>query len=1390
MAHGIYEKNVGVVDKKGDCDREDALQENSRDASFYLIGDCIEENADMVFSCIGEDSFPDEQCDFKKECSSSSSSSFLPSPPSHVEAATLDDLGTQPRGDCLNGVSADSALSEPYNGHVTPHYDYNINDHNLFNTSSGPRNVHYHTYCTADRILTEFALMSISTTTWNSAGLFCSNVERHNLKVAQVSKLLGKFDITQIQETHDDGLGDALHLAELFRTTHIFFLSPLSSASGGLLFAVKIALLIRIQAYDFSFKSIFEGRASIVSFFGFVCDISCLNVHCDPSLPEAGRLCRIRSFFNFWRPNDMAFFIFTGDLNCVFLNTDRIRICDGRICGVPCAVAAEYESFLSDFTELFQDDFTRVIIKHDVTQTAAKLDRIFFRIPLESYALLQVRTGTIGKYTDPNRPSDHCPVFGSIMRCPPPNIDNPTPPIPHPIATSSVFNNRLQTLIDNAPPPHTNPWKQLDYYKFLAHKARKQTTNILYHRGAATPREKVYFAINALRAVHDLSDNDFTRAIGGAPVLLHPSNPNNETPQLDHPHTTHIRTILGQQLALSDEEYRAEMEAARNLPDYVTDKRRASYLERLAAHSPKRRKLGIRAIIDDNNMPILDNSAACDVVCNYWGRNFQEKPIDDNLARAVLSTHSQRFPECNYIMDEPEFYELTDIYRRSQPGPDGIPYAVYRMCAKMARFLFLCYIQWITTGYLPSDFNVSFLWILPKGTQPSNFFRCSDTRPLSGANTDAKLLAIALAYCFNRTINIWAFKWQRGFIGGRQILHNILDTETTALAASLRGAYPATILFDYRAAFPSLSRRFIWLALYYIGVPEFVIAAIRALYENNEHYINFNGVFRYAFCVYSGVRQGCPLSSTIFILATDCLNRYIHIQLHSDDLFNAFADDTAITVFNIWSIVEQLAEVFDDIEAAACLALNYKKCVIIPLWKGNCDLIRNFVSVLVPKWAQFCVQFSAKYLGFFIGPSAGDSSWSGPLAGYQDICNMIRKLGLPFFSRILLYNMLAVSKLSYIAQLRDVPRYVLIEEARCVRQLFSGVHNAMPIDAIFQGENHKILSASPRSILAMNRASLCRVAFGDNYWRGCARNLREAREHLESFLDFPFPGWFSSTSICALSQVEKLVLSVEDHFERYKVTLRSEDDVHQRNVSIQKSFFKAWLDFGHVFDVQEYLRSRFSCNWIANDLCESAATNFLAAFIACSNAIPPSVQHAWFLAVIYAWPTSRRFQKHDVLCLFDSQCCGGNSCDDLLHYAVCPVVWSFFKYKLRLDYYRRSNLVFLNCDPEITHVQRVLIAVGIFAVYSLSNRFRRDFNASLQYPSCRYDLNEIHAQLWHYVKIAASYHPSVRKVVDSLWALPPPPPLPPSPPPSPLPPPPPLPPPASSPPSSVLASLS
>ncbi len=57
------------------------------------------------------------------------------------------------------------------------------------------------------------------------------------------------------------------------------------------------------------------------------------------------------------------------------------------------------------------------------------------------------------------------------------------------------------------------------------------------------------------------------------------------------------------------------------------------------------------------------------------------------------------------------------------------------------KVLYLCYCDWLDSGSLPEHFNDALLWLLPKTEPEDGIFEASDTRPLSGANSDAKLLA-------------------------------------------------------------------------------------------------------------------------------------------------------------------------------------------------------------------------------------------------------------------------------------------------------------------------------------------------------------------------------------------------------------------------------------------------------------------------------------------------------------------------------------------------------------------------------------------------------------------------------------------------------------------------
>ena len=186
--------------------------------------------------------------------------------------------------------------------------------------------------------------------------------------------------------------------------------------------------------------------------------------------------------------------------------------------------------------------------------------------------------------------------------------------------------------------------------------------------------------------------------------------------------------------------------------------------------------------------------------------------------------------------------------------------------------------SWLDEGRVPEGFNDVYLRLLPKGTSDRDTAHSvvrdpSDTRPLSGSNTDSKLLASAFRHAANGAVGDWAVQAQRGFISGKSMLENIVEVESHAMRASFNPRNRAAlVLYDF-AAFPSLARAYMWMALASMGFPAYVIRALQALYADNKHYFGFGGLMTFAFIGLAGVRQGCPASSTLFVTVIDPIIR-------------------------------------------------------------------------------------------------------------------------------------------------------------------------------------------------------------------------------------------------------------------------------------------------------------------------------------------------------------------------------------------------------------------------------------------------------------------------------------------------------------------------------------
>ena len=174
------------------------------------------------------------------------------------------------------------------------------------------------------------------------------------------------------------------------------------------------------------------------------------------------------------------------------------------------------------------------------------------------------------------------------------------------------------------------------------------------------------------------------------------------------------------------------------------------------------------------------------------------------------------------------------------------------------------------------EFNLAILCCLPKkptGTDPEvgQYFTAEATRPLAIVNTDNRLIASAFRIRWEPALEPWVSHMQRGFLKGRSMIANIVDIDYEAMRVSLKCEEGTIVLFDFQAAFPSISHEYLNTVLRHIGFPPSALSLVAALYDQNRCKISCQGARFTGFKIRAGIREGCPLSPLLFAVVVDLL---------------------------------------------------------------------------------------------------------------------------------------------------------------------------------------------------------------------------------------------------------------------------------------------------------------------------------------------------------------------------------------------------------------------------------------------------------------------------------------------------------------------------------------
>ena len=286
--------------------------------------------------------------------------------------------------------------------------------------------------------------------------------------------------------------------------------------------------------------------------------------------------------------------------------------------------------------------------------------------------------------------------------------------------------------------------------------------------------------------------------------------------------------------------------------------------------------------------------------------------------------------------------------------------------------------HWFAQGAIPGCVTKGVITLLKKGGRHV-WEGLDDYRPITLLNTGLKILARVLANRLQRVISDLIGPEQTFAVKGRSIQDN-LHLIREVLEGIEDDPEAALISLDQSKAFDRVDHRFLASVLETAGFkPEFR-RWISMMYHNPQAVVQVNGRRSRVFAVERSVRQGCPLSPLLYVLALEPLLCRLRDEGTSPSLrgipfvsslaarVSAFADD--ITVFVSRRLdIKAVKEAVVEYERIAGAKVNFDKSEGLRLgaWRGSNTLPGPF------RWSDGPIRI----LGVWFGPDLQlERNWS------------------------------------------------------------------------------------------------------------------------------------------------------------------------------------------------------------------------------------------------------------------------------------------------------------------------------------------------------------------------------------------------------------------------------
>ena len=397
--------------------------------------------------------------------------------------------------------------------------------------------------------------------------------------------------------------------------------------------------------------------------------------------------------------------------------------------------------------------------------------------------------------------------------------------------------------------------------------------------------------------------------------------------------------------------------------------------------------------------------------------------FDTLIPENVLNAELQE--KCEGLVTKYECFEaIKSMKRNKSPGLDGITIEFYEhFWPLIGDLLTTVFNESFENEILPFSQRSAVLSLIFKNGDAEDI---ANYRPISLTNVDYRILSFVLAGQLQKVISSIVSHDQTAYIKKRYMGYNIRLVDD--IIAHYGQAQKKGLIFmaDFCKAFDSLEWDFMLKTLDFFHFGPSFKQWVKTIYNSPICKIKNNGHLSEQVIMTRGIRQGCPASSLIFILAIEILSLQIRQQAGLKGLDLGFPTKTVKTVqyaddcivfLNDKNELCTALNILRQFGKISGLNLNLSKCE--GLWLGKDKNRQKKCNLCGIKWPD-----QNKCLGIYVGYSFDKNlkkNWDDKIDKVKQILDKWRGRELSLFGRIQIIKTFTVSQFVLPASLLVVP---------------------------------------------------------------------------------------------------------------------------------------------------------------------------------------------------------------------------------------------------------------------------------------------------------------------------------------------------------------------------------